>query len=52
MGLTVEYKENEQVRLTCRISIALAYLPISEVEEGWLMILQNVPHFCCPPQSR
>jgi hypothetical protein len=50
--LTVEYKENERVRLTRRISAVLAYLPVNKVEEGWLMIMKNVPHFCCPPQTR
>ena len=39
---TVEYKENEQVRLKCRMCAALAHLLISKVE-GWLMIMENVP---------
>jgi hypothetical protein len=52
IDLTVQYKENEQVRLTCRIFNISAYLPISKVEEGWFMIMQNVPHFCCPTQPR
>ena len=51
IGLTVKYKETEQVRLTSRISTALAYPNINKVEEGWLMIVQNVPHFCCLPQQ-
>jgi hypothetical protein len=38
-GLTVKYKENEQVRLTCRTCAALAYLPINKVAEGWLTIM-------------
>jgi len=37
--LTGEYKENEQVRLTA----VLAHLPIKTVEEGWLMMIENVP---------
>jgi hypothetical protein len=41
--LTVEYKEDEQVRIICRMCTALAYLPIDEVEESWLMIMESVP---------
>jgi hypothetical protein len=40
-GLAVEYKVIEQVRLTCRMCAALAYLPINKVER-WLMII-SVP---------
>jgi hypothetical protein len=39
----VEYKENDEVRLTCTVCAALAYVLINKVEEGWLMILENVP---------
>jgi hypothetical protein len=38
-----EYEENEQVRLTYRMCAALAHLPIKKVEEGWLMMVENVP---------
>ena len=40
---TVEYEENEQVGLRCRMCAALAHLLGNEVEEGWLMIMENVP---------
>jgi hypothetical protein len=40
---TVEQKENEHVLLTCRMCAVLAHLLISKVEEGWLMIMENVP---------
>jgi hypothetical protein len=40
IGLTVEYKENEQVRLTCGMYAALAYLPTNKVKESWLMIMK------------
>jgi len=40
--LLVEYKENEQARLTCRMCAALAHLLISKVQERRLMILENV----------
>jgi hypothetical protein len=41
--LTVEYKEDEEVRIICRMCAALAYLPIDKVQEGWLMIMESVP---------
>jgi len=40
IGLVVEYKENEQVRHTCRIFAALAYLAINKVEEYWLIVMK------------
>jgi hypothetical protein len=43
IGLAVEYKEDEQVRIICTMCAALAYLPIDRVEEGWLMIMDSVP---------
>jgi long-subunit fatty acid transport protein len=42
IGLTVEYKDNEQVRIIVRMCAALAYQPIDKVE-GWLMIMESVP---------
>jgi hypothetical protein len=39
----LEHKEDEQVRIICRMCAALAYLPIDKVEEGWLMIVDSVP---------
>jgi hypothetical protein len=39
----VEYKESKKVRLTSRLCAALAYLLVVKVEEGWLMIMENVP---------
>jgi hypothetical protein len=38
----VEYKESEPVRLTSRLCAALPYLLVNKVEEGWLMIVENV----------
>jgi hypothetical protein len=43
ISLTVEYKEDEQVRIICRMCVVLAYLPIDKVEEVWLMIMESVP---------
>jgi hypothetical protein len=43
IGLTVEYKEDEQVRIICRMCAALAYLPIDKGEERWFMIMDSVP---------
>jgi hypothetical protein len=34
IGLTVEYKEDKQVRIICRMCAALAYLTIDKLEEG------------------
>jgi len=48
--LTVEYKENEQVRLTCRMCTVLAHLPVNKLEEDGIMIrkmfhrMRNEPH--------
>ena len=33
IGLTVEYKENEQVRIIYRIYTALLYLSVNKIEE-------------------
>jgi hypothetical protein len=41
--LTVEYKESEQVQITCRICAALAHLLINKAEEVRLMIMENIP---------
>ena len=39
--LTVQYEENEQVLLTCRMCAAVAHLLINKVEEDWLMIMEE-----------
>jgi hypothetical protein len=39
----VEYKEDEQVRLTFGCCVASAYLHITNIEEVWLMTMENVP---------
>jgi len=44
IGLTAQCKENEQVRLICRMRAALAHQPINKVGEGWLRIMENVPY--------
>jgi len=41
--LMVEYKENKQVRLTCRMCAVLAHLLTSQVQERRLMIMENLP---------
>jgi len=38
-----EHKENEQVRPTQKMYAALVQLPVNKAEEGWLMIMENVP---------
>jgi len=42
IGLKVECKENEQVRLICRLCAALAYLIVNKVEVVWFIIMENV----------
>ena len=39
----MEYKENEDIRLVCRMCVALAYLPIDLGEDRWLMFMENLP---------
>jgi len=36
-------KKNEQVRLTYRMCAVFSHLTIKTIEEGWLMIMENVP---------
>jgi len=36
-------ERKKEIRLTCRICAALAYLPINKVEEDWLIIM-NIFH--------
>lgn len=33
----------KKFRLTCILCAALVYLLVNKVEEGWLMVLENVP---------
>ena len=40
IGLTVEYRENEQVRLTSTMCAALAHRLINKVAEDWAMITE------------
>ena len=39
----VEYKEHEQIRLTCRMRAALAHPLISKVQERRFMVVENDP---------
>lgn len=43
LGLTEEYKQNAEVRLHIRMCAALAYIPLTEVENGWLSIMEDAP---------
>jgi hypothetical protein len=40
ISLTVEYKEHEDVRHTCNMRAASTYLPVNQVEEDLLVIMQ------------
>jgi hypothetical protein len=43
LGLVQEYKENAEVRLILRMCVALAYIPLPDIDEGWLIIMENAP---------
>ena len=44
LGLVKEYKEDEEVRKTCRMFSALCLLPEDKVEEAFLQIMENIPN--------
>lgn len=41
LGLVNEYRENENIRLHLRMCSALAYLPLEDVDDGWLLIQEQ-----------
>lgn len=43
LGLTSLYKSNDEVRNIFKMCAALAYLPPEQVEDGWLIIMEDVP---------
>lgn len=43
IGLTNEYRENEEVRLSIRMCAALAFLKPEDICEGWLIIHGEAP---------
>ena len=43
-GLTADYTNNEEIRLHIRMCAALAYLPIDDVEDGWICTQQTSPN--------
>jgi hypothetical protein len=42
IGLTVGYKQNQQLRLACRMRAALTHVIINKLAEDWLMIMKNI----------
>lgn len=43
LGLVVEYKDCEAIRTFCRMCAALSHLPIENIEDAWLLIMENAP---------
>lgn len=43
IGLTCEYKENEDIRLLIQMCAALAFLKIEDVQDGWVEIHSQAP---------
>lgn len=44
LGLVIDYKNNEEIRLFIRMCAALTYLPVDDVEAGWLYIQELTPN--------
>ncbi|CAF4241917.1 unnamed protein product, partial [Rotaria sordida] len=42
-GLAIAYRENEEIRKWSRCTMALAFLPPDEVENGWQLIKSSAP---------
>ncbi|KAF0713219.1 MULE domain-containing protein [Aphis craccivora] len=43
IGLASTYKDNADIRLHVRMCCALAHIPISDIDEGWIIIMSNTP---------
>ncbi|CAL1288591.1 unnamed protein product [Larinioides sclopetarius] len=43
LGLVKEYKENEEIKLFCKMCSALAYMPLNTVEDAWIVIMERAP---------
>lgn len=44
LGMIHDYTNKEEVRLHVRICAALAYVPVTDVENGWLCIMEDSPN--------
>ena len=43
LGLSTDYLEDEDIRLTCRSTIALASVPLHHAEEAYELLENNSP---------
>lgn len=43
IGLVEEYTNDESIRMHIRMCASLAHLPPGDVEDGWMMIMENSP---------
>lgn len=43
IGLTGDYDNDEDIRLHVQMCSALAHIPIDDIDEGWIMIMENTP---------
>lgn len=43
IGLTSEYKENQEVAKTCRRCAALVHIPPQNIDDAWLIIMEDAP---------
>jgi len=43
IGLASTYKDNADIRLHVRMCSALVHIPISGIDEGWIIIMSNTP---------
>lgn len=44
IGLVEEYRDNEEIRLNIRMCSALSLIPLQNIDEGWLIIMENSPN--------
>jgi len=44
IGLVDEYRDNEDIRLNIRMCSALALIPLQDIDEGWLIIMESSPN--------
>ncbi|KAF0759758.1 MULE domain-containing protein [Aphis craccivora] len=43
IGLVDEYRDNDEIRINIRMCSALALIPLQDIDEGWLIIMENSP---------
>ncbi len=43
IGLTTDYRNNDEIKLHVRMCAALAHLPEQDIDDGWLYIQESSP---------